>query len=226
MSASDLAALLNTADITPGEIRRAVHHMPKPLRAALYDETSPLHRSAAGEFFEALIYEMLLFAGENAPEIISIAAKLSDAVYIPYDKHAPDGLWYSRDGGIRFKVRGRIAAEIDFLVMTAGDVLVFGEVIINPSGAGRFAAEIAKKRTLLEQLYGVQTEFILVMPAAPQERLRCLGERDSYAVVFGGDEAYSRVPAAEVVKRNLSPAASSKRIDGRQMLLPAALRRP
>lgn len=216
MSAADVAALISSAVVTSGEVRRAVHHLPKPLRSALYDSSSPLQRSASGEFFEALVYEILLAEGEQSPAVVSIAAKMGDAEYVPFDKYSPDGLWYSRDGGIRFKVRGRVAAEIDFLVKTSDDIRVFGEVIVNPSGANGFSAEVAMKRALLERLYGGKAEFVLVMPVeAPAGGLRCLSEGDAAAVVREGDTLFSMVHPAEVLKRKLSPAASSKRVDGR-----------
>ncbi|HJJ86830.1 MAG TPA: hypothetical protein O0X17_00650, partial [Methanocorpusculum sp.] len=82
MSAAEVAELLNNAEIFSGEIRRAAIHLPKPTRAALYDEESPLHRSAAGEFFEALVYEILLQEGESSPAVETIAAKFSDALYV------------------------------------------------------------------------------------------------------------------------------------------------
>ena len=161
MSAAEVAELLNNAEIFSGEIRRAAIHLPKPTRAALYDEDSPLHRSAAGEFFEALVYEILLQEGETSPAVETVAAKFSDALYVPYDKYAKDGLWYSKDGGIRFKVSGRVAAEVDFLVKTADGVRVFGEVIVNPAKAG-IASEVSAKRELLERLYGCDVQFLLV----------------------------------------------------------------
>ena len=65
MSAAEIAALLNSAEVTGGEIRRAAIHLPKPLRAALYDETSSEHRTASGKFFEALVYEILLAESES-----------------------------------------------------------------------------------------------------------------------------------------------------------------
>ena len=120
----------------------------------------PEHRTASGKFFEALVYEILLAESEASPAVSSIAAKMSDALYVPYDKYAKDGLWYSKDGGIRFKVSGRVAAEVDFLVKTADGVRIFGEVIVNPAKAGHLASEVAEKRSLLERLYGCEVQFL------------------------------------------------------------------
>ncbi len=216
MSAAEIAGLLSRADVTPAHVRRAVHHLTKPERAVLYDEGTPLHRSAAGKFFEALVYELLLSAAEDAPCVVSVAAKMSDAVFVPFDTYAPDGLWYSRDGGIRFKVGGKVAAEMDLLVKTADGVRVFGEVITNPAGARGFRGEIAAKKKLLTDLYGDPVEFLMVLSAVPPAGgLRCLSDEDAYVVVPDGDMRYTAVHPGEVMKRKLSPAASTKRVDGR-----------
>lgn len=216
MSAALVAGLLSRAEVTPSHVRRAVHHLTKPERAVLYDAAHPQHRSATGTFFEALVYELLLSVAEESDAVVSVAAKMSDAVFVPYDTYAPDGLWYSRDGGIRFKISGRVAAEMDLLVKTSDGVRVFGEVIVNPSGVRGFSTEIAAKKKLLTDLYGDPVEFLLVLPADPGPGgLRCLADQDAYAVVCGGDTLYSIVHPGEVMKRKLSPAASTKRVDGK-----------
>jgi len=211
MSASEIASLLNNAEITLSEIRKAVFHLTKPDRADLYNAEATNHKSAAGKFFEALVYEILLTDGETSPAIEKIAAKLSDAKDIADDKFAPDGLWYSRDGEIRFKIKGRVAAEVDFLIKTADGVLVFGEVAASKTKG--FAAEMAMKKELLEGLYHCKTEGIIVVPHTMHRRFD-ESDKITYAVVRG-DESYQKVLASEVLKRNLSPTASTKRVDGR-----------
>lgn len=215
MSASEVAGLLSAEEVTLSHIRRAVHHLPKSSRAILYEETNPLHPSAVGEFFEALSYELLLSASNDAHCVVSVAAKLSDAVYIPYDKYAPDGLWYSRDGGIRFKMKGRVVAEMDLLIKTSDGVRIFGEVISGSAGTKGFLSEIAAKKSLLSEIYGDPVEFLLVLPYEPHSGLRCVGENDAFAVISGGDTLYRNVHRSEVMMRNLSPAKSTKRVDGR-----------
>lgn len=212
MSAAEVAELLNNAEISSGEIRRAAIHLPKPTRAALYDEESSLHRSAAGEFFEALVYEILLQEGEVSPAVDSVAAKFSDALYVPYDKYAKDGLWYSKDGGIRFKVNGRVAAEVDFLVKTSDGIRVFGEVIVNPAKAG-IASEVSLKRELLERLYGCDIQFLLVC-ANPVRELKFLRDCDSSVVIEDGNLLYRRLHPNEVLHKKSAPAKSTKRVDG------------
>ena len=213
MSAAEIAALLSNAEVTGGEIRRAAIHLPKPLRAALYDETSPEHRTASGKFFEALVYEILLAESEAAPAVSSIAAQMSDAQYVPYDKYAKDGLWYSKDGGIRFKVSGRVAAEVDFLVKTADGVRIFGEVIVNPAKAGHLASEVAEKRSLLERLYGCEVQFLLVC-AEPVKEPKYLRESDAVAVLESGNLLYQRLHPNEVLHKKSAPAKSTRRVDG------------
>jgi len=215
MSASEVAGLLSGEEVTLSHVRRAVHHLSKPDRAALYDEAHPLHQSAVGGFFEALSYELLLSASEHAECIDSVVAKLADACYVPYDKYAPDGMWYSRDGGIRFKVKGRVAAEMDLLVKTTDGVRIFGEVITGSAGTKGFLTEIAAKKSLLFQIYGDPVGFLLVLPYKPRAGLRCVDENDAFVVIPGGDTLYKLVPESEVIMRNLSPAQSAKRVDGR-----------
>ena len=213
MSAAEIAGLLTAAEISSGEIRRAAIHLPKPLRAALYDETSREHRTAVGEFFEALVYEILFSAGEASPAVSSVAAKLSDAHYVPYDKYAKDGLWYSKDGGIRFKVQARVAAEIDLLVKTADGVRVFGEVVVNPAKAANLASEVAAKRALLERLYGGPVQFLFVC-ANPVKELKFLQETDAAVVIADGHLHYQRLHPNEVLHKKSAPAKSTKRVDG------------
>lgn len=217
MSAKDVAELLKCAKVTLPQIRKAVHHLTKPERAALYDENNSQHKSSVGKFFEALSYEMLLTVLENSDAVVSVAAKLSDAEYVPQGKYDPDGLWYSRDGGIRFKAAGKVVAEMDLLMKTSDGVRIFGEVVTNPAGANGFRLEILAKKKLLENLYGDPVEFLLILPKDPSaNNLRCLDETDAYAVIFGGDSAYLCVHSNEVMKRKLSPTKSSKRVDGKK----------
>ena len=216
MSAAEVAALLSYAEVLPTHVRHAVHHLTKSERSVLYDEANPLHRSIAGKYFEALVYELLLSAAETSGAVVSVVSKFSDAGFVPYDKYAPDGLWYSRDGGIRFKVAGRVAAEMDLLVRTSDGIRVFGEVIVNPSGVRGFRSEIAAKKQLLSALYGDPVEFVIVLASVPIEgSLRCLDSRDAYAVVLDGNTSYTMVHPGEVMKRKLAPSASTKRVDGR-----------
>ena len=215
MSSFEVAELLSREEVTLSHIRRAIHHLPKTTRAVLYEEAHPLHSSATGAFFEALSYELLLTASENVSCVVSIAAKLADSVYIPYDKYAPDGLWYSRDGEIRFKVKGRVAAEMDLLIKTSDGVRVFGEVITGSTGTKGFLTEIAAKKALLSTLYGDPVEFLLVLPREPRSGLRCVEDNDAFAFIPGGDTFYTKVHRSEVMVRKLSPVESTKRIDGR-----------
>ncbi|MDR3102285.1 MAG: hypothetical protein LBU24_03515 [Methanocalculaceae archaeon] len=215
MSAAEVAELLMHAEVTLSHVRHAVHHLTKSERVILYDEVNPLHRSALGIYFEALVYELLLSAADTSDAVVSVVAKFSDAEIVPSDRYASDGLWYSRDSGIRFKVRGKVAAEVDLLIKTADGVRVFGEVIIHPSGVRGFRNEVAAKRQLLTDQYGDPVEFLLVLPAAPPKRgLRCLAKEDSYAVVPNGYASYLLVHPGEVLKRKLSPSTSTKRVNG------------
>jgi hypothetical protein len=165
-------------------------------------------------FFEALIYEILLAESEACPAVLKIAAKLSDAEYVPYDKYAADGLWYSKDGEIRFKIAGRVAAEVDFLVRTADGVLVFGEAAAAKTKG--FTAELAKKKELLSSLYKCPVEALVVLPKMRSTGVAGLAKGDAYAVVEGA-EAFRLVPASEVLRRNLSSTASTKRVDGKEI---------
>lgn len=213
MSAAEIAALLQHAEVTGGEIRRAAIHLPKPLRAALYDETSPEHRTATGRFFEALVYEILIAESEVSPVVETVAAKMTDARYVPYDKYSKDGLWYSKDGEIRFKVSGRVAAEVDFLVKTADSIRVFGEVIVNPAKACHLASEVTEKRALLERLYDCEIQFLLVC-AKPVKELKYLRETDAAVTLDAGHLLYQQIHPNEVLHKKSAPAKSTRRVDG------------
>jgi len=213
MSADAVARLISNAEVTLGEIRRAVVHLPKPLRKSLYDVSSPEHKTAEGIFFEALIYEILLKEGEESSDVVSIAAKFGEAKYLTFDKYAPDGLWYSKDGGIRFKIDGRVVAEMDFLVLTADGVRVFGEVIVNPLHASSIGKEVAKKKELLEKLYGGTIEFVLVTASELSSSVVYDG---ASCIVSQGNLAYMNVHQGEVLSKKLSPAPSTKRVDGKK----------
>jgi hypothetical protein len=216
MSATEVSELLSHTEITPSNIRHAIHHLTKPERAMLYDATNPLHRSVTGKYFEALVYELLLTQSEKSDAIVSVAAKFSDAGFTPYDKYADDGLWYSRDGNIRFKVGGKIVAEIDLLIKTADGVRVFGEVSINPSGIHGFRSEVFAKKKLLANIYGDPIEFLMVLATAPSTGDAMRFERtDAYVVISGGDYSYKMIHPSEVMKRKLSLTASTKRVDGK-----------
>lgn len=216
MTAENVARIFDSATISTGLIRRSAIHLSKPLRAALYDEESPQHRTATGEFFEALVYEILLCESENSHDIDSVVAKFSDAEYVPYDKYSPDGLWYSRDGGIRFKVNGKVVAEVDFLVRTNDGVRVFGEVILNPASAGCLGNEIAQKRALLKRLYGDElgVQFVLVC-SKPVLKPRFLEEGDAVVVIEDGDKLYKQLHENEVLHKKSAPMKSMKRVDGK-----------
>jgi hypothetical protein len=216
MSAAEVSELLSHAKITPSHIRHAIHHLTKPERAMLYDVINPLHRSATGKYFEALVYELLLTQAEKSDAIVSIAAKFSDAEFVPYNKYAGDGLWYSRDGSIRFKVRGKIAAEIDLLIKTADGIRVFGEVSINPSSIHGFRSEISAKKKLLADIYGDPVEFLMVLATISSTSNAMYFEKsDAYVIILGGDHTYKMIHPSEVMRRKLSLAASTKRIDGK-----------
>lgn len=215
MSAYDVSELLNNCEVSLSHIRRAVHHLTKHDRAVLYDEDHHDHKSAEGRFFEALVYEILLDVGESSSKIESIAAKYSDAQYTAYDKYSKDGLWYSKDGGIRFKISGNTAAEIDFLIKTSDGVRIFGEAATSVNGAKGFSSEMESKRDMLLKLYGGKVEFIIILSGDVSYRPKCLEADDSYAIIPCGNKMYQKIAASEVLKRNLSSTRSSKRVDGK-----------
>lgn len=216
MSAFEIANLLSHAQITPTHIRYAIHHLTKLERIVLYDAANPLHRSVTGKYFESLAYELLLGTAECSNKVFSVAAKFSDAVFVPYNKYSPDGLWYSRDGSIQFRVGGKVAAEVDLLIKTEDGIRVFGEVITNPLKMRGLCSEISAKKKLLSDLYKEPVEFLMVLAAIPPNRkVRCLKRTDAYAVITQGELSYEMVHPSEVLKRKLSSSVSTKRVDGK-----------
>ena len=223
MSAADVARLITDAEISKSEIRRAAVHLPKPPRAALFSETAAEHRTAEGMFFEALVYEILLAEGDADPKIAQIAAKLHDAEYVPYDRFAKDGLWYTKNGEIQFRVRGKAAAEVDFLVLCKDDTLVFGEISLKPDVSPGFEKEVQSKKELLRRFlddaglsYGV--EFVYVTPVffGPGSFVGAILQfADALCVVEEGNTLWKRVHVNEVLHKKRSPAPSMKRVGGR-----------
>ncbi|MDO5847786.1 MAG: hypothetical protein Q4Q20_05810 [Methanocorpusculum sp.] len=225
MSAEDVARLITDAEISNSEIRRAAVHLPKPLRAALFSETAAEHRTAEGMFFEALVYEILLAEGDADPQIARIAAKLNDAEYVSYDRFAKDGLWYTKNGEIQFRVRGKAAAEVDFLVLCADDILVFGEISLKPDVSPGFEKEVLSKKELLRRFlddaglsYGVEFVFVTPVSVASESYEGAFPRlADAVCVVEDGNMLWKRVHVNEVLHKKRSPAPSAKRVGGREI---------
>ncbi|HJJ31057.1 MAG TPA: hypothetical protein O0X97_02280 [Methanocorpusculum sp.] len=219
MSAADIARLISSAEISAGEIRRAAVHLSKPLRTALFSENSPEHRTASGKFFEALVYEILLTEGETSDEVFRIAAKLNDAEYAPFDRFSKDGLWYSRTGEIQFRVDGRAAAEVDFLVSCSDNTLVFGEVTLHADTAA-LAKEAADKKILLKKFLdaaGIERQVQFVFVTTKETDTSWLEEGDACSIIEDGENLWRRIHVNEVLHKKRSPAASSKRADGKEL---------
>ena len=219
MSAADIARLISSAEISAGEIRRAAVHLSKPLRAALFSETSPEHRTASGKFFEALVYEVLLAEGERNDAVNSIAAKLNDAEYAAFDRFSKDGLWYSKTGEIQFRVDGRVAAEVDFLVSCSDNVLVFGEVTLHADTAA-LSKEVAAKKILLKKFCdaaGIKRDVQFVFVTTRETDTSWIKEGDSCAVIEEGDKLWKNIHVNEVLHKKRAPAVSVKRLDGKEL---------
>jgi len=219
MSASQIAQLISTAEISNSEIRRAAVHLSKPLRASLFSETSAEHRSASGKFFEALVYEVLLARAEPADFVAKIAAKLNDAEYHGFDRFTQDGLWYSRDGEILFRLHKKVVAEVDFLVLCTDNTLVFGEVTINPESIPSLIAEAEEKKQLLHSLCkqaGIPytIEFVLVTTSCLEAKPE-LSDSDAFCCIEKGNTLWKEVHVNEILHKKRAPFPCEKRVDGR-----------
>ncbi|HJJ36014.1 MAG TPA: hypothetical protein O0X27_02430 [Methanocorpusculum sp.] len=221
MSASQIAQLISTAEISNSEIRRAAAHLSKPLRASLFSETSAEHRSASGKFFEALVYEVLLARADSADSVAKIAAKLNDAEYHEFDRFTKDGLWYSHDGEILFRIHKKVVAEIDFLVLCTDNTLVFGEVTINPESIPSLLQEAEEKKQLLRMLceqanLPYTIEFMLVTTSCPDQK-PYLADGDAFCCIENGNALWKNVHVNEILHKKRAPAPCKKRVDGRTL---------
>lgn len=219
MSAADIARLISSAEISAGEIRRAAVHLSKPLRTALFSESSPEHRTASGKFFEALVYEILLAEGERNDAVSRIAAKLNDAEYAAFDRFSKDGLWYSRTGEIQFRVDGRVAAEVDFLVSCSDNTLVFGEVALHADSAA-LSKEAAAKKILLKKFCdaaGLERDVQFIFVTTKETNMSWIEEGDAFSVIEDGDTLWQKIHVNEVLHKKRSPAMSKKRADGKEL---------
>lgn len=223
MSASQIAQLISTAEISNSEIRRATVHLSKPLRASLFSETSAEHRSASGKFFEALVYELLLATSNTTRTVDRIAAKLNDAEYHEFDRFTKDGLWYSKDGEILFRIHKKVVAEVDFLVLCTDNTLVFGEVTINPESIPSLLLEAEKKKQFLHTLckqgnLPYTIEFLLVTASSPDQKPE-LADGDAFCCIENGNNMWNNVHINEILHKKRSPVPCEKRVDGRTLFL-------
>lgn len=219
MSASQIADLIAGAEISAGAIRRAAVHLSKPLRSSLFSATSAEHRSASGKFFEALVYELLLAHSDTADAVRYIAAKLNDAEYHEFDRFTKDGLWYSKDGEILFRIGKKIVAEIDFLILCSDNTLVFGEVTINPETMPALLKEAEEKKALLKRFceaagLSCTPAFVLVSASQPAE-MPDLAAGDAFCCIDGGETLWTQVHPNEILHKKRAPAPCEKRVDGR-----------
>ncbi|HJJ55167.1 MAG TPA: hypothetical protein O0X50_03675 [Methanocorpusculum sp.] len=219
MSAPQIAQLISSAGISNSEIRRAAVHLSKPLRASLFSELSAEHRSASGKFFEALVYEILLAESATADSIDKIAAKLNDAEYQEFDRFTKDGLWYSKDGEILFRVHKKVVAEMDFLVLCKDRTLVFGEVTINPETIPSLIREAEEKKQLLHTLceqagLSYTIEFVLVTASYPDIDPE-LADEDAWCCIEHGNTLWKHVHINEILHKKRAPVSCEKRVDGR-----------
>ncbi|RQD84005.1 MAG: hypothetical protein D5R96_02015 [Methanocalculus sp. MSAO_Arc2] len=159
------AQLLRDTTMGRGEALHALRHLPLSTRKGLVSFDYETRRRAEGRFFEAAIYELLRKAGEDNPRIQYIAAFGADA---PVYNGQKQGIWYSRDGGIRICSGGRVRAEIDLLFADTFGTIYFAEsTIVHPSPSA-FIREVREKTALLTDLAdGRPVEFLYISTTPP-----------------------------------------------------------
>jgi hypothetical protein len=121
-------------------------------------------RTAEGRWFEAIVYELFLDAGETTDEIGGVAVKGADAPRGRRNIHlGQNGFFYSRNGDITIRGNGQDLAEFDLLLLDRDKRIAFGEVVTSPSDLKEFEKEIEYKKRLLGYLFAQQSvPFILV----------------------------------------------------------------
>lgn len=159
------AQLLKETTMGRGEALRALRHLPLPTRKGLVSFDYETRRRAEGRFFEAAIYELLRKAAEDNPRIQYIAAFGADA---PVSNGQKQGIWYSRDGGIRLCSGGRIRSEIDLLFADTFGTIYFAESTIAHPSPSAFIREVREKTALLSDLAdGRPVQFLYISTTMP-----------------------------------------------------------
>ena len=177
----DAVHLLRGAEAGRAEALLALRHLPLSIRRDLVSENYEAKRRAEGRFFEATVYELLRKIGGESYCIDRIAAWGADA---PAPGGSKNGIWYSRDGGIRICSRGTIEAEVDLLFADTKGVVFFAESTIAHPSSSAFMREVEKKRALLSDLAGErEVQFLYISTTSPTQGLNPLFEDGGYAIV-------------------------------------------
>lgn len=170
----DVVCLLRETGVGREEAIRTLRHLPLPARKALLSPEYEIRRRAEGRFFEAAAYELLRKAAATGSCIDRIAAWGADVCEYGGSQN---GIWYSRDGGIRICTDGAIAAEVDLLFQDDSGTIFFAEATISHPPASAFAEEVEKKKRLLADLAGGRgVQFLYIAPTHPPQGLSPLFE--------------------------------------------------
>ncbi len=143
---------------------RAIRHISNVERNKLFSPDIEHMRTAEGRWFEAIVYELFLDAGEITDEIGGVAVKGADAPKGRRNIHlGQNGFFYSRNGDITIRGNGQDLAEFDLLLLDRDKRIAFGEVVTSPSDLKEFEKEIEYKKRLLGYLFAQPSvPFLLV----------------------------------------------------------------
>lgn len=143
---------------------RAIRHISTLEKNKLFSPDIEHMRTAEGRWFEAIVYEMFLDAGETTNEIGGVAVKGADAPRGRRNIHlGQNGFFYSRNGDITIRGNGQDLAEFDLLLLDRDNRIAFGEVVTSPSDLKEFEIEVGYKKRLLGYLFNQPSvPFLLI----------------------------------------------------------------
>lgn len=143
---------------------RAIRHISNLEKNKLFSPDIEHMRTAEGRWFEAIVYEMFLDAGETTDEIGGVAVKGADAPRGRRNIHlGQNGFFYSKNGDITIRGNGQDLAEFDLLLVDRDHRVAFGEVVTSPSDLKEFEIEVEYKKRLLGYLFAQpHVPFLLI----------------------------------------------------------------
>ena len=153
-------------------ILAATRHLSAPQRRNLFSPDPGTMKTAEGKWYEAIIYETILRCARASDQITRVVAKGPDAHYRRLQAQlGQNGLFYSRSGDIKVRGNGQDLAELDLLLVGAGNSIAFGEIVTSPAAMKELEKEFLYKKRLMGHLFGQQVVPSLLVSSVDISRI-------------------------------------------------------
>ncbi len=153
-------------------ILAATRHLSGPQRKSLFSPDPGTMKTAEGKWYEAIIYETILRCAQASDQIIRVVSKGPDARYRRLQAQlGQNGLFYSRSGDIKVRGNGQDLAELDLLLVGAGNSIAFGEIVTSPAAMKELEKEFTYKKRLMGHLFGQQVVPSLLVSSVDISRI-------------------------------------------------------